>query len=98
MQQQSWLEWVGGSLLGKMDPDTTLEQLAMLSLEDKAAEDKEKEEEKKHDKEAPEGMPRTKTTWRRITRSDSETTDKQGKEYKQHEEEQKRYPLSTLGR
>jgi outer membrane biosynthesis protein TonB len=80
-----------------MDPDTTLERLAMLSLDDKAKPDdnKEKDDEHQHDKEAPEEMPRHKKTWKRIPREVPETTDKeetQEEQKQQHEEEWKRYP------
>jgi len=61
-----------------MDPDTTLERLAMLSLEDrdKPDDNKKNDEENEHDKEAPEEMPRHKKTWRRMPRELRETTDK----------------------
>jgi hypothetical protein len=70
-----------------MDPDTTLERLAMLSLEDRAIADanKKEEDEHKHDKEAPGEMPRPKTSWRRIPREVHETTDKKEVQVEQDE-------------
>jgi hypothetical protein len=76
-----------------MDPDTTLERLAMLSLDDKATADdnKKKEEENKQDKEAPGEMPRPKNTWRRTPREVHKTTDKQEEQVEQAEDK-KRLP------
>jgi hypothetical protein len=76
-----------------MDPDTALERLAMLSLDDKATADdnKKKEEENKQDKEAPGEMPRPKNTWRRIPREVQKTTDKQEEQVEQAEDK-KRLP------